>query len=158
MWFWHIPAIFNSMFEFPAPTNGSSGFHYQSLLQDLQIISLIVAGILFCWPIAGPVKSKRMAPLKAVLYLSTACILCSILGLMITFAPTTVYTGYAHAIDSFGYMHLIRQKGITMLIDQQVAGLIMWVPGCLIYLSASMILLFNWFRGKRNENVLINAQ
>jgi cytochrome c oxidase assembly factor CtaG len=158
MWFWHIPAIFNFTIENNFAGDPNTRYHIQWLLQDLQNMSLVLAGILFCWPIIGPAASKRLVPVKAVLYLTAACIFCSILGLMITFAPANVYTGYAHATDQLGYIHMIRQQGVTLLIDQQVAGLIMWVPGCLIYLSASMILLMNWFRGKRGENVFINAQ
>jgi cytochrome c oxidase assembly factor CtaG len=152
MWFWHIPVIFNSLFENPDNINFNSGDHFRWILQDLQDLNLVLAGILFCWPVIGPVKYLRIAPLKAVLYLSTACVSCSILGLMITFAPLTVYNGYAHATDHFGYLNLIRnEKGITQLVDQQFAGLIMWVPGCLIYLSASMILLLNWFHGNKDH-------
>jgi len=35
-----------------------------------------------------------------------------------------------------------------------MAGLIMWVPGCLIYLSGSMYLLMKWFREKKEKPAL----
>lgn len=159
MWFWHIPVIFNSLFENPDTAGIPTGIQFRWILQNLQEISLVLTGIVFCWPVIGPFSSCRITPLKAVMYLSTACISCSILGLLITFAPASVYTGYAHATDHFGFLNLIRnENGITVLIDQQMAGLIMWVPGCLIYLSASMILLLNWFRGKRENTAFINTQ
>jgi cytochrome c oxidase assembly factor CtaG len=135
MWFWHIPYIFNQ----------TSSMHGMGLMY-LQWLSLLVGGIIFCWPIINPYREYRMLPLPAVLYLSTACVFCTILGLMITFAPLGIYSHYLHISDSYGYLDLIRnQWKISAGIDQQVAGLIMWVPCCFIYLTASMILLIKWF-------------
>ena len=37
--------------------------------------------------------------------------------------------------------------------DQQAAGLIMWVPCCLIYLTASMAILITWFDKKEVYDV-----
>jgi putative membrane protein len=147
MWFWHVPIIFNRLFAGP----------YLNVLQNIHLISLMVAGILFSWPVFGPFKSYRMAPLNAVLYLSAACIFCSVLGLMITFAPMGIYTPYIHPEDRFGFLNMIRNNnGISAVADQQMAGLIMWVPGCLIYLSASIFLLMKWFREKNEQPVFAN--
>jgi putative membrane protein len=147
MWFWHIPVIFNQLFH-------GDPLH---ILQNIHLISLILAGIIFSWPILGPVKNHPIAPLNAVLYLSAACIFCSILGLLITFAPAGVYTRYMHISDEFGFLNSIRnENGVSILVDQQMAGLIMWVPGCIIYLSDSMYLLMKWFREKNTTPVLLN--
>lgn len=147
MWFWHIPVIFNQLFH-------EDSIHF---LQNIHLISLVFAGMIFSWPILGSVKSHPIAPLNAVLYLSAACIFCSILGLLITFAPAGVYTRYMHPGDRFGFLNSIRnENGISSLVDQQMAGLIMWVPGCVIYLSASMYLLMKWFREKNTSTVLSN--
>jgi putative membrane protein len=135
MWFWHIPYIFN---------RASSG-HRMGLMY-LQWLSLLISGIIFCWPVINPYREHRIPPLTAVLYLSTACVFCTILGLMITFAPLGTYSHYINISDSYGFVHLIRnQWKISAGIDQQAAGLIMWVPCCFIYLIASMVLLIKWF-------------
>jgi cytochrome c oxidase assembly factor CtaG len=73
-----------------------------------------------------PYAEYRLSPPKAVLYLSGACVFCSLLGLLITFAPAGTYRQVTAA-------------------DQQTGGLIMWVPCCFVYLSASMYLLIRWF-------------
>lgn len=158
MWFWHIPAIFNFLFENRERIleNGHTNLMHL-FLQNLHPISLIGAGIIFSWPVVGPIPSRRIAPLNAVLYLSGACVLCSILGLLITFAPVGIYTYYEHITDRFGFLNLIRNNnGISLLVDQQMAGLIMWVPGCLIYLSASMYLLIKWFKEKTEPPIFIS--
>ena len=138
MWFWHIPYIFNQ-----ATSGHGMGMMY------LQWLSLLVGGIIFCWPVINPYHEHRIRPLTAVLYLSTACMFCTILGLMITFAPLGIYSHYLNITDSYGYLNLIRnQWKISAGVDQQAAGLIMWVPCCFIYLTASMAILVNWFDKK----------
>ena len=138
MWFWHIPYIFNQ-----ATSGHGMGMMY------LQWLSLLVGGIIFCWPVINPCREYRILPLSAVLYLSTACAFCTILGLMITFAPLGIYSHYVNIADTYGYLHVIRnQWKISAGIDQQAAGLIMWVPCCFIYLTASMAILINWFDKK----------
>jgi putative membrane protein len=155
MWFWHIPVIFNQLFDAPDETLLKNGFSGAHILQNVHLMSLVLAGILFSWPVVGPIPSRRIAPLNAVLYLSAACIFCSILGLLITFAPVGIYTHYIHIVDRFGFLNRIRNEGgISILVDQQMAGLIMWVPGCLIYLSGSMYLLMKWFREKKEKPAL----
>ena len=138
MWLWHIPVIFN---------HATSG--HGMALMDFQWLSLLVGGIIFCWPVINPYQEYRIPPLSAVLYLSTACIFCTILGLMITFAPLGTYTHYANIARADSFVYLIRdQWKISAGIDQQAAGLIMWVPCCFIYLTASMAILINWFDRK----------
>lgn len=138
MWFWHIPSIFNQ-----ATSMQGMGLMY------LQWLSLLVAGIIFCSPVINPYREYRIPPLSAVLYLSTACMFCTILGLMITFAPLGIYSHYINITDTYGYLRLIRdQWKISAGADQQAAGLIMWVPCCFIYLTASMAILINWFDKK----------
>lgn len=142
MWFWHIPSIFNRLFEM----NQMRGIHLMSGFMYLQFISMLVAGIIFSWPIINPYKAYQLEALAGVLYLSTACVFCSLLGLIITFSHVGTYTHYINIVDHFGFLPIIRNSWkISEAADQQMAGLIMWVPCCFIYLSASMFLLIKWF-------------
>jgi putative membrane protein len=51
--------------------------------------------------------------------------------------------------DEYGFNNIIKNKwGISGEMDQQIAGLIMWVPCCFIYLTAAMLLLKKWFNEK----------
>ena len=88
-----------------------------------------------------------MSPPGAVLYLFSACVACSILGILITFSPVSVCPIYAQApIDRLGILNLIQSNwGITPEKDQQIGGLLMWVPMCLVYLSAIVAQLARWF-------------
>lgn len=145
MWFWHIPSIFNNMFMM----NMDSSSHTMNFISYAHMLSLLLAGIIFCLPVINPYSTYKLSSLKSVLYLTSACVLCSLLGLLITFAPVGIYTHYLTINDTDGLLPLIRnQWSISTATDQQAGGLIMWVPCCFIYLTASMILLIKWFDEK----------
>ncbi|HEX7366372.1 MAG TPA: cytochrome c oxidase assembly protein [Pelobium sp.] len=147
MWFWHIPTIFDA--SFPKHHDLFS----ISPLAFLHLSTLLLAGVFFSWPILGPHKNLRTHPLVGVVYLFTACVGCSVLGLFLTFAPPTLYHHYFMA-DEFGFSTFIKNNwGINRANDQQMAGLTMWVPCCFIYLSGCMILFFKWINEKEEIKV-----
>lgn len=128
----------------------------------LQMSSLLGLGTLFWWPIVGPQLRRRLPPLLGVVYLFTACVGCTILGILITFAPVGVVCPvYLHPVDSLGILPLIRQQwGITPALDQQAGGLMMWVPACGIYITGVITLLARWYRNaevKPDRNPTIPA-
>lgn len=141
MWFWHVPIIFNAAM----PSMHKSNFN---LVAVIEAMSLIIAGIVFSSPIIHPNKQYRIDALSGVVYLFTACIGCSVLGLLITFAPTNTYHHFLSIHDEYGLNKTILKSGITQPVDQQAAGLIMWVPCCLIYVTGAMYLLVHWFKQK----------
>jgi len=59
--------------------------------------------------------------------------------------------------DEYGFNNIIKNKwGISSEMDQQIAGLIMWVPCCFIYLTAAMVLLKKWFKEKEEITPRLN--
>ncbi|HEV2352766.1 MAG TPA: cytochrome c oxidase assembly protein [Puia sp.] len=152
MWAWHVPALYNATAGVgtgilacaplsPTLLPHGSAAHPAAvaalsipwmsaraipLLHDL---SMLLAGFLFCWPVVTPFRAMRLPVLRGVLYLATACVCCSLLGLLITFAPQGTYHGVGPE-------------------DQQTGGMIMWIPCCFVYLTASMVLLIRWLSGK----------
>ncbi|HEY4198585.1 MAG TPA: cytochrome c oxidase assembly protein [Mucilaginibacter sp.] len=132
MWFWHIPAIFDGSMD---SMQGSFSF-----IPVLHGGSMLLAGMLFGWPIFGPFKAEHLQPLSGIVYLFTACISCSLLGLLITFAPLNTWHHYTSMQMPSG-----NPWNISPAEDQQAAGLIMWVPCCFVYLSGCLYLLYRWF-------------
>jgi cytochrome c oxidase assembly factor CtaG len=134
MWFWHVPALCDAAVS-------SRPVH------ALQTVSLLVLGSVFWRQILAPREQERLAPPGAILYLFSACVTCGVLGIILTFSPVTVcsiYTG--HPADGLGLLQTIREGwGLTPERDQQIGGLLMWVPMCLIYLSAIIAQLARWF-------------
>jgi cytochrome c oxidase assembly factor CtaG len=104
-------------------------------------------GGIFWRQILAPRDEQRLSPPGAVLYLFSACVACSILGILITFSPVSVCPIYAQpSADRLGILNLIQSNwGITPDKDQQIGGLLMWVPMCLVYLAAIIAQLARWF-------------
>ncbi len=73
----------------------------------------------------------------AVLYLFTTSVHSGILGALIALAKSVWYPSYAGLTDSWG---------LTPLEDQQLGGLIMWIPAGLVYLIAALALFAGWLR------------
>ena len=141
MWFWHVPLVFNAAM---AEAHQS---HF-SIIALLETASLVLAGVLFAAPVLHPDKTYRIDALSGVVYLFTACIGCSLLGLLITFAPGGTYHHFLSRHDGVGLNQIILGAGLTQAIDQQAAGLIMWVPCCLLYVTGALYLLVQWFGQK----------
>jgi len=134
MWFWHIPAMCS------ASLNSRGVF-------AVQTVSLIVAGLLFWRPIFSSNHAARLSPPNAVIYLFTACVGCTLLGIYLTFSPVSACPIYHHPADTLGLLATIRGRwGLSFAADQQLGGLLMWVPACMIYLSVIMAMLARWYR------------
>jgi cytochrome c oxidase assembly factor CtaG len=100
----------------------------------------------FWWQLLSPWEAQRLHPLQGVLYLFAACIACTALGIILTFSPITVCSAYIHPVDRLGIASMIEETwGMTPARDQQVGGLIMWVPMCLVYLGAIFGQLARWY-------------
>jgi len=133
MWIWHAPVLCDAA----ATSRAVSG---------VQSVTLLLMGAAFWWQLLAPRESDRIAPLQGVVYLFAACAGCTVLGIILTFAPVTVCRAYVHPVDGLGIMPLIYGTwGMTPARDQQVGGLIMWVPMCLVYLGAIFGQLARWY-------------
>jgi cytochrome c oxidase assembly factor CtaG len=119
---WHFPPFFNAAMQYP-------------VLHHAAQVAFFLTALVYWWPVFNPVPAARIHPLTAVAYLSTGCICCTAIGIAIAFAPPQLYAMAFHAGHRVG----------TEKADQQFAGLLLWVPGCIVYLSAMLVRLGGWF-------------
>lgn len=144
MWVWHMPSLHDMVLA-------------NENLYVAQQISFVVIGMIFWWPVFTPIESKRLSPLISTMYLATACLGCTILGMLITFAGAGLYAAYLNPVDTIGILPLLRgELCLTPGVDQQIGGLTMWVPGCLIYLAASMVTLARWYGAEEDYELISN--
>lgn len=130
---WHVPVLFDAALANP-------GLHI------FQHLSFLVTGVIFWWPIFAPAPSQRMAPLPAIFYLFSACIACSLLGAVLTFTPASLYPAYVNPAGDPEILRQIRGGwGLDPRSDQQLGGMLMWVPGCLVYLTAILARVARWY-------------
>lgn len=138
MWIWHIPKLMMMV-------------HHSQLLQIIHFISLLLLGTIFIWPVYAPTKLRKLQPLVGSVYLFIACVSCTVLGIYITFAPEGVFTSYLAGSNMSIIKFIQSDWGVTPNIDQEMAGLIMWVPACIVYLTNIMITLFRWYAAPEPE-------
>ena len=123
LWIWHIPALFEATL-------------YSETVHTLQHLSFLLSALLFWWAlIHGP--QGAMGYGAAVLYLFTTSVHSGALGALITLAGSVWYPSYAPLTASWG---------LTPLEDQQLGGLIMWIPAGLVYVIAGLALFAGWLR------------
>src|SRR6185369_5001501 len=123
LWTWHIPALFQA-------TLRSDAIHMA------QHLSFLLSALLFWWAlIHGP--QGAMGYGAAVLYLFTTSVHSGALGALLTVAGSVWYPSYAPLTASWG---------LTPLEDQQLGGLIMWIPASLVYVIAGLALFAGWLR------------
>jgi putative membrane protein len=122
---WHIPVLFNAALA-------NDGLHV------IQHLSMLATGTIFWWSILGPLDDRHLPTLGAVSYLFSACLCCSLLGALLTFGPAGLYPTYA------GY------GGLDPKSDQQLGGMLMWVPGCFVYLAGIVASVARWYEAERS--------
>jgi putative membrane protein len=123
LWAWHIPSLFQA-------TLRSEWVH------TAQHLSFLVSALLFWWAL---IHGRRglMGYGAGVLYMFTTMVHSGLLGALITFARGVWYPAYNGLTASWG---------LTPLEDQQLGGLIMWIPAGLVYIVAGLALFAGWLR------------
>jgi putative membrane protein len=121
IWLWHAPPLFEATLR-------------SELIHSLQHLSFLGSGLLFWWALLRRGEGRIGGP-AAVLYLFTTSLHTSVLGALLTFSSRLWYPLYAGRTAAWG---------LTPLEDQQLAGLIMWVPAGLVYLFATLAIAASW--------------
>ncbi|MFL6333577.1 MAG: cytochrome c oxidase assembly protein [Pyrinomonadaceae bacterium] len=123
LWVWHVPALFEATLR-------------SDLVHTLQHVSFLGSALLFWWALVhGPRGLKGYG--AAVLYLFTTSVHTGVLGAFLTFTGRVLYPTYGGTTGAWG---------LTPLEDQQLGGLIMWVPAGLVYVGAGLALFAGWMR------------
>jgi cytochrome c oxidase assembly factor CtaG len=123
-WLWHAPPLYNATLE-------NQGIHI------LEHVTFIVFGILNWWPIFSPSEElPRLSLGGQILYIFLTGMPTVALGAGLTFFPP-LYAPYLAAP---------RIWGLSAAVDQQLGGLIMWIPGNIFYIVIVSILFIQWMQ------------
>jgi putative membrane protein len=99
-------------------------------------VTLLLTGLFFFWTILDPRPSPAGARLGTRLALFWCAAMGNILlGAFLTFNAIPLY----HAYDIMG-----RMFGLDALTDEQVGGLTMWIPGCMMFAVSLILILHRW--------------
>jgi putative membrane protein len=121
---WHLPPLYNVAME----------HHGVHIVQHLMI--MVVAVILW-WPILSPSAELPRAPYPLqMLYLFVVGLPMVVVAIFITMADTVLYPYYEASPRVW--------EALTPHTDQHLGGLIMWIPGGLVFLIAISVVFFRW--------------
>lgn len=122
---WHAPALFNRALGHP-------GWHVA------QHLCFLVSALIFWWAMTRRQDARGCS--IAALCLFATSLIGGGLGALMAFASSPWYPGYA----ALGMMPF----GLSPIEDQQLAGLVMWIPGGMIHAVAALVLLARALRRK----------
>ena len=122
MWAWHAPALFNRALT-------SQGWHVA------QHLSFILASLFF-W--RAMLDLRRGSALLSALLLFITSLIEGVLGALMALSSSPWYPAYG-AMGLTGI-------GLDPTSDQQLAGLLMWIPGGLVHGAAALVLLYHWLK------------
>jgi putative membrane protein len=121
IWTWHVPRVFELS-------------EASIIAHALQHIAFLFSAVLFWWALLRPARTGRIGAALACLFVTM--LHTSALGVLLTFSGEVWYpASTARALH----------WGLTALEDQQLGGLIMWVPGAIPYIIAALALATRWF-------------
>ena len=131
IWIWHTPRLYDASVR-------------SELVHSVQHYFFLITALFFWWSLLRA-RARRDHAGLAVICLFVTAVHTSLLGALLTSAEVPLYTAYASA----------GSWGLTQLEDQQLGGIIMWIPGGVPYVVAALLLLLNRLRdpGVRTNEV-----
>lgn len=121
LWLWHIPSWYEAALRHDA-------------IHALEHLSFVLAGCLFWWAMVRG-RYGRMGYGLGVLYVFLTVVHSSALGALLTVAPSLWYDDYAQRAAA---LH------VDALADQQLAGLLMWIPASVVFIVLGLALFAGW--------------
>ncbi len=122
IWLWHLPSPLQVSITDP-------------LLHDVVHILFFTTGLWFWWSLMAPARLGRTGFGPAAILAALTVMHTGMLGALLTFAPGLLYPEHPAGFAA-----------LSKLSDQQLAGLVMWVPGGLVYTIAALVLGVAWLR------------
>lgn len=129
-------AIFNiviAMWHLPVFYNAAMNNHNIHILEHLMFMA---AAVLMWWPLTSQLPElPRLSYPGQMLYCFLMILPMSIVAVYISMADQVLYPAYAAAP---------RITSLSPLDDQLLGGLIMWVPGGMIFMIIMTVIFFKW--------------
>lgn len=130
LWGWHVPALYQATLD-------------NEWVHALQHTSFLGTALLFWWALMHEQMVRNYG--ASVAYIFTTATHSSALGALLTFAPTLIYPIYDGRTVAWG---------LSPIEDQQLGGLIMWVPSGIVFLAIGLWLFARWLQESERRVVM----
>ena len=135
IWMWHIPSLYDATVD-------------SELMHAAQHVSFVATALLFWWVVLQPSASRGGAPASIGMLFGTV-LHTGALGALLTLTSRLLYSAYAATTAPWG---------LRAIDDQQLGGLIMWVPGGLAYVVAALFLVVRMLRESEYRVARLEAE
>ncbi|MFT3894672.1 MAG: cytochrome c oxidase assembly protein [Anaerolineales bacterium] len=132
LWSWHASRLFETAL-------------HNKWVHSLEHLDFLVSAILFWWVLLKPATQKRLHYGMAIPYLFATVLQSGILGALMSFSSEAWYPYYTSFVSLWK---------ITLLQDQQLAGLIMWIPGGTVFTLLTIGYFAAWLDVLEKHEVL----
>jgi cytochrome c oxidase assembly factor CtaG len=124
------------------------------VVRGAELVILIAGGAAFWWPIHSPSREQRIPLMPhTLLYLATATVWCSLLGLFLAFEKPLLIARYVQPVDSLHIAESLRVDwSFTRETDQQTAGLLFWIGAAAVLLTEVMFTYYRWYNSPEVRN------
>jgi putative membrane protein len=137
IWLWHAPAIMNVMMM-------------NEWTHLLALALYVVTGVFYWWPLFGA-RVEGLYSLNVagkLIYILLSDMPMVLLGAGLTFTPP-LYPMYAGTAGFLGW---------SPSFDQQLGGLVMWIPGGIYLIVIASVLLIQWFMQMEKQQAREDAE
>jgi putative membrane protein len=124
LWIWHAPVLYQAALD-------------SETVHVLEHLSFFGTALIFWWALLQPATPGKLHYGIGMLMSFTTALHSGLLGALLTFAPAPWISTYQ--VTAWVW-------GLSPLADQQLAGVIMWVPAGFVYLATTLALLARWLR------------
>ncbi|HAJ05556.1 MAG TPA: hypothetical protein DCL76_03255 [Chloroflexi bacterium] len=128
---WHDPGLYDLALTY-------------SVVHDIEHISFFVASLLFWWHVtaAAPRIHHTLKYSRRVVYLLVTVPVNMIAGVFITFSREPIYQ---HYVD------VQRPWSLTVMQDQMIGGIIMWIPGSMMLIIGVIVLVIRMMNSEEGS-------
>ncbi|MEA2779729.1 MAG: putative rane protein [Rhodospirillaceae bacterium] len=122
--FWHLPRPYQWAFN-------------HEIVHALEHLSFFLTALMFWSIVIAPFGWRRLGYGATLVFIVTTAVLSGLPGALLILSPRPFYPVHAQGTAAWG---------MTLLRDQQLAGLVMWIPAGFIYVGAAIWVFAAWLR------------
>jgi putative membrane protein len=134
---WHDPSAYEAALR-------------SDLVHDVEHLSFFITAMLFWWHVIGaaPHIHKRLSPGIRLGYVLSVVPPTMLTGIVLSFASEPIYPYYTS---------VPRLWGMPLLQDQMLGGVLMWIPGSMMYIIAALVLIARMIQSEEGPDPGANA-
>lgn len=133
LWFWHAAVPYGAALD-------------HEPVHVAEHATFLLTGVLFWHAVIGTRGAARVSKGLGVLLIFAMALQGVFLSALLTFARTPWYAGYEATAPLWG---------LAPLADQQLAGVLMWIPAGLVYLAAALSILARWLQDTERQDTVV---